>query len=114
MSSQKENISLGLIIFLLCVITTSVHGRSVYAIPTHTAAILNVYDVLEGAQEGQLEYRATYDLKYGGGADAVIDTTSNILFVTFENWNKIELINAHTFMSEGEVIADGASDLAGL
>jgi len=114
MSFQKETITLGLFIVLLCDIPTRVEARSVYAIPQHAGSSLNVYDVLEGIQEGQLEYRATYSLKYASAADVVIDTRSDILFVTFENWNKIELINARTFLSEGEVTADDASDLAGL
>jgi len=68
MSFQKKTITLGLFIVLLCGIPTRVEARSVYAIPQHAGASLNVYDVLEGLQEGELGYRATYDLKYYGGA----------------------------------------------
>ena len=63
MAIQKKCFTFGLIIVLVCSIPTSVEARSVYAIPKHEGLSLNVYDVLEGAQEGQLEYRATYSLK---------------------------------------------------
>jgi len=59
MSLQKESITVSLLIVLLFSIPTSVEARSVYAIPKHDfGEILNVYDILEGQMEGQLEYRA--------------------------------------------------------
>ena len=114
MALQKEAFTVSVFIIILCAIPTSIEAASVYAIPKHTGKTVNVYDIQEGAQEGQLEYRAMYNLKYDGGADVIIDTRSSILFVTFENRNQIELINARTFLSEGETVAQGASDLAGL
>ena len=110
MSPQKECITVSLLIVLLFSIPTSVEARSVYAIPKHWSvggATLNVYDVLEGAKESQLEYRATYNLKYDGAADVVIDIQSDILFVTFEFKWQIELINSKTFLNEGFVTASG-------
>jgi len=74
----------------------------------------DVNDILEGREEGQLEYRATYSLEYSGAADVTIDTQSNTLFLTFENEDEIQLVNARTFLSEGTVTAYGASDLTGV
>ncbi len=78
-----------------------IKADSVYAIPKHWgAAELNVYDILEGNDAGQLKYRATYNLKYPGAGDVTIDTQSNLLFVTFEFEKRIELINARTFLDK--------------
>lgn len=104
----------------LCVIVFSINsseakGKSVYAIPQHWGnAKLNVYDIMEDSHEGQLEYRASYNLKYAGAGDVTIDTTSNTLFVTFENRRVIELIDARTFLSQQTVEAPSASNLAGI
>ena len=119
MSDRKKNgiIVLLTILAILPIYQNPAIARSVYAIPDHWGveeALLNVYHVLESSQEGQLEYRATYDLKYGGAADVAIDTQSDILFITFENQYDIQLVNAKTFLSEGLTIADGATNLAGL
>ena len=65
MSLQKDSITVSLLIVLLFSIPTSVEARSVYAIPRHMVgqdSTINVYDVLENADEGQLEYRAVYNL----------------------------------------------------
>jgi len=116
MTLQKGAITVSVFIIILCAIPTSIEARSVYAIPKHTDKTLNVYDVLEGTQEGQLEYRATYQLNpILSPTDVVIDDkVGDILFVTSEFSFVIQLINARTFQSEGEVIANGASDLAGV
>ena len=101
-------------VVLLTVTTKSLEGKSVYAIPRHETSALNSYYILEGDREGQLEYRATYNLTVGAPADVIIDVQSDILFVTFENRRRIELVNAKTFLQEDIVEATGASDLAGL
>lgn len=112
---QKERVTISLLIIFLFSIPTSVQGRSVYAIPEHDGSNLNVYDVLEGPQEGHLEYRATYELNpILDPTDVMIDTQSNIIFITSEDSQVIQLINARTFLSEGIATADGASDLAGI
>ena len=115
MSFSHKSITVSLLIILLCGIPISVEARSVYAIPQHAGSNLNVYDVLEGAQEGQLEYRATYKLNpILNPTDVMIDKVANILFVTSETSNVIQLINARTFLSEDTVEADEASDLTGV
>ena len=104
---------LGFLIFL-SVKNTHTLADSVYAIPQHTGSIVKVYDILEGYEEGKLEYRATYSLTAGSPADITIDIQSHVLFVTSESSNVIELINAKTFLPKGFVTAEGASDLAGV
>jgi len=119
MTYQKQALTpifLAILVFLLAFDIVA-EADSVYAIPSHWGAgeaTLNVYDILDDLDEGKLEYRATYDLKYPGACDVQIDTQSNILFLTFENQDDIELVNARTFLSEGTVTAEGATDLAGL
>lgn len=115
MVHQKNVITLSLFAFFIFIFISPAKADSVYAIPKHWGASeLDVYEILEGNDEGKLDYRATYDLKYSGAGDVTIDAQSNYLFVTFENKDEIELINARTFLSEGTVTADKASNLAGI
>ena len=115
MQNNVKGITLSFCILILLTVTTkSLEGKSVYAIPQHNNSSLKSYYVLEGDREGQLEYRATYGLTLGAPADVIIDVQSDILFVTFENENRIELVNARKFISEDIVEATGANDLAGL
>ena len=117
MRFQKKTFRIVLFSILVFMVTSQTPAGvdSVYAIPKHTGATVNVYDILEGPQEGELEYRAKYELNPNlNPTDVMIDTRSNVLFVTSEYSRVIQLINARTFLSEGIVKADGASDLAGL
>jgi hypothetical protein len=112
MSRHNNNIILGVLVISVfpIIMHAPVEARSVYAVPDHWGAeeaLLNVYDVLEGTKEGHIEYRATYDLAHGGAGDVAIDTRSNILFVTFEFQDELQLVNAKTFLSEGTVTAEG-------
>lgn len=113
MTKQKHSFTLVMfsIITFILTLNTQTRADSVYAIPNQHDDSLNVYEISEN---GSLDYRATYDLIYNRPVDVTIDTRSNILFVTFEFQNEIELINARTFLSEGTVDADEASNLAGV
>jgi hypothetical protein len=51
---------------------------------------MRIYDILENNQDGQLEFRDHYDLKFSGAADVTIDARSDIVFVTFEFRNEVE------------------------
>ncbi len=100
---------LGILAFLAFQ-NTHILAGSVYAIPDHWGplqATLNVYDILEGYDIGKINYRATYQLKFGGAGDVTIDIQSDILFITFEFQDQIQLVNARTFLSEGLVTAEG-------
>jgi len=117
MSLRNETLTFNLLLsfVLFCNVHSLSTAASVYAIPKHwNGATVNVYDILEGNAEGELEYRATYDLLRDGAADVMIDTRSNILFISFEDWEYLQLVNARTFLSEGTAVAQGADDLAGL
>jgi len=62
MSNRKKISTIGLltILAILLICQNSVIANSVYAIPDHWGpeeATLNVYDVLEGSDEGKLAYR---------------------------------------------------------
>ena len=93
-------------------------GQAVYAIPEHWPfsgnCRVNVYEILNGQQKGQLEYQEDFYLSKPGAGDITIDLSSNILFITFEGSNVIELVNARTMLTEDTVVAYGASNLAGL
>jgi len=115
MQNNVKGITLSFCVLIFLTVTTkSLEGKSVYAIPQHEDSALNSYYILEGDREGQLEYRATHNLTIGPPADVIIDVQSDILFVTFEGDERIELVNAKTFLQEDIVEATGASDLAGL
>ena len=63
-----------------------------------------------------LAYQAEYGVPYHGwgGVGLAIDTDSEMLFVTYESSNTIQLVNATTMADEGSTIAIGASNLAGI
>ena len=113
MAYQKQTLTLTLFAIFALIFTfdMSAEAASVYAIPNQHDDSLNVYEISEN---GSLDYRATYDLTFFRPVDVTIDTQSNILFVTFEGENFIELINARTFLKEDIVIASQASNLAGV
>ena len=113
-SSHKITVTILAIITLTLTATSDIKGKTVYAIPQHWgsgSAILNAYEILE---DDTLEYQATYDLSRSGAGDVAIDTRSNILFITSEGQDDIELVNARTFLSEGFAEAEIGSNLAGI
>jgi hypothetical protein len=61
-------------------------------------------------------YQTTYGVpKYAGGAVGIaIDSDNEILFVTYENSNVIQVVNAKTMTGVGSVTAPGAFNLAGI
>lgn len=71
MTKQKHSFTLVMFSIITLILTLNMQSRadSVYAIPNQHDDSLYVYDVLEGPQEGELEYRGTYNLKYDGAAE---------------------------------------------
>ena len=57
-AKHTSTLFLFLIISLILTLNTQTCADSVYAIPDHWGATLNVYDILEGSEAGQLKYRA--------------------------------------------------------
>ena len=66
--------------------------------------------------DGSLVYQTTTDVPYyGAGAVGItIDTASEILFVTYETSDVIQLLDATTMQDEGTATAPGATNLAGI
>ena len=61
------------IIILIPTFGMTAEADSVYAIPKYWgAAELNVYDILESSNAGQLNYRATYNLGVGRPTDVTL------------------------------------------
>ena len=97
----------------------SANGSSIYAIPEHwtdwpQTCKINVYDILKGPHSGQLAYQTNITLSYSGANEVDLDEAAHILFVTYEFQNVIELVNARTMNSAGEITAAGASNLCGI
>ncbi len=114
MSKVKPHFLFIVVLTAFLSIYSSAKAKTVYAIPNHSVGTVKAYDIQSGYQDGQIDYRATYDLQLNRPTDVTIDVESDMLFVTFEFEKRIELIDARTFLSEGFAIADEASDLAGI
>ena len=74
------------------------HARSVYVI-TDSASTVRVYDI----QGDQIVEQATAEnlQRHGNGAVGLaLDPDSEIMFVTYESSNIIEMVNAKTMISE--------------
>jgi hypothetical protein len=103
-----------LIATLLLVSPDAVQGRSLYVIANINASPspIRAYDI----QDDTLVYQATYYVpSYAGGAVGLaIDSDAEYLFVTYENSNVIQLVDAKTMTSAGSTTAPGAGNLAGI
>lgn len=92
----------------------SASTKSLYVIYdiTATPTPVHAYDI----QGNQLVFQSEYGIPYHGigGVGIAIDTDSDILFITYENSNTIQLINARTMSNEGTVNAPSAHNLAGI
>lgn len=92
---------LGIFAVVLAVLAIAMMGvasaKSVYVLADINAGSTPVmaYDL----QGNQLVYQATNYAPYHGigGVDISIDTDSKTLFITYENSNTIELVDAETF-----------------
>jgi len=104
-----------IIIFLLitCLAQTA-QGKSVYVITNIGAGTVKAYDI----QDDQLQYQATAENLANHASGAVglsLDPDSQILFVTYEGSNIIEMVNAKTMISEeNPVEVPNASNLTGI
>ena len=98
---------------ILCFLQSGVRGDSIYAIPSHGERLLYAYSILEDPY-GQLEYRDRYHITLAAPVDVTVDKDCDMLFVTSEGSNEIELVDARTFLSKGTVVAAAAFNLAGI
>ena len=110
-------------ILLLSFFISAFMARPVYASPKSLYVIADIdvyptpiwsYDIQPA--DTYLVFQASYNIS-GEGMGAVglgIDDATPALFVTYEGFNVIELINATTMQSMGNTTAPGASNLAGI
>jgi uncharacterized repeat protein (TIGR01451 family) len=89
--------------------------KSLYVIASinRSPTPIQAYDV---QSDGTLVYQAEYNVPHHGwgAVGLAIDSDHAFLFVTYEEDNVIELINATTMTSAGYTTAPGATNLAGI
>ncbi|NOX47112.1 MAG: T9SS type A sorting domain-containing protein [Chlorobi bacterium] len=99
---------------VLFLATTSLFSQSLYLIRDINAkpTPVQAYDIVGDDIVFQAEYDIPY---YGYGAVGMaIDSDSAFLFITYENSDTIQLLDATLMDSIGFVIATGATNLAGI
>jgi len=89
-------------------------AKSLYVISNINASPTPIqsYDI----QGNDLVYQTTNNIPHRGwgAVDITIDTDTSTLFVTYEQSNTIQLIDAETMSAIGTTFAPGASNLAGI
>ncbi len=100
----------------LLLLSMAISAKSVYVIAdiNSSPTPIQAYDIQPAPIF--LVYQATHNVpQHGWGAVGLaIDTDSEFLFTTYEQSNTIEIIDARTMTSAGNVSAPGASNLAGI
>jgi len=119
--SKKNNFKADIILIILAAgilitaVTETATAKSLYIIADINAdpTPIRAYHI---RTDGTLRFQAEYSVpNYGFGAIGLaIDTNSKSLFVTYENSNVIQLINATTMTDIGTTTAPSAIDLAGI
>ena len=112
----------GIIVFILMAsfigvaMAGIVSAKSVYVIGdiAGSPTPIQAYDIQTAPN--YLVYQTTHGVpRYAGGAVGLaIDTDSEILFITYENSNTIQLVDAKTMTDEGSTTAPNANNLAGI
>jgi hypothetical protein len=110
----KKLICILSIIIILALLTGTTLAKSVYAIIDRYSTVA-AYDI-QGDQIAGPDATAQNLPHYGGGAVGLaLDPDSEILFVTYEASNIIEMVNAKTMVSEqNPITVPGASNLSGI
>lgn len=114
MKAKKQHV-VALVHFCCLIIilsTTNSLAKSLYAIINHQNDIIGAYRI-DGSQ---ITYQTDIQAPQHGVRiiDLCIDSDSSCLFVTYENSNTIEIMNAKTLENEGSTTASGSSNLAGI
>jgi len=98
-------------------VPTAATAKSLYVIteivPMNGPTPISAYDI--GAS-GLLTYQAKYTVTYegAGAVGLAIDSDSQSLFVTYEDTNKIRVIDATTMQQRAVTLAQDANNLAGI
>jgi len=105
-----------LMTMLITAVTGTIRAKSLYIIADIHAdpTPIQAYDI---TAYGTLTFQAEYGIPYHGSYGAVglaIDSDSKTLFVTYEQSNVIQLIDATTMTDTGTTTASGARNLAGI
>jgi len=113
--SRKRILIILLLIFPVIGFSNTAKAKSVYVVRDTGTYVgddsyLHVYDIQDINLVSQIDYKTVNQ----PAIDLAIDIDSKYLFVTFENDNKIEVVNAKTMEYVDTVTATGASDLAGI
>ena len=109
-----KRIPLLLLLPLILFFTTSLFSQSLYLIRdiNSNPTPIQAYDIVGDDIVFQAEYDVPY---YGYGAVGMaIDSDSAYIFITYENSDTIQLLDAALMDSVGYVIAPGATNLAGI
>ena len=101
-------------VFFTFIMVSMATAKSVYVIANinATPTPIQAYDI----QGNQIVFQASYGVPYfgWGAVGLAIDTDSKTLFVTYEQSNVIQLLDATTMADLGTTTAPGASNLAGI
>lgn len=114
MHSAKQNKSLKSLILSLLVtfFAQTAHAKSVYVITNHGSSIIKAYDI----QDDQIQYQVTAEnlANHGGAVGLALDPDSEMLFVTYEGSNIIEIMNAKTMEYLDTITALNATNRTGI
>lgn len=107
-------IVLSLTILITCISSTA-SAKSVYVISNTETSHLEAYEVQGSNLAPQTDYYCQSDPSGDTGAVGLaIDPASQILFVTFEGENVIELVDTKTMEYVDAITVPGASNLANI
>jgi len=102
------------VLFIISFFAPPVIAKSVYAITNHDASTVKAYLI----QDDQIEEQATAENlpdHVEGAVGLALDPDSETLFVTYENSNIIEMVNAKTMIyQQNPTPVTGATNLAGI
>jgi len=103
MPTKKQTIYIHIIISCLvpAAFSHTAYARSVYAITNHESSVITAYDVNGAA----IDYQTDISAHWGFGAVGLaLDPDSQILFVTYEGSDVIEMLNAKTMIYEQDAL----------
>ncbi|MBN1796844.1 MAG: right-handed parallel beta-helix repeat-containing protein [Sedimentisphaerales bacterium] len=114
---RKKTITILFVIIFVVIIGTVQAGKSIYVISNTYISEVQAYDI----NDANLSYKQNYICELDppgimGAVGIAVDESpyGAFLFVTFEESDDIELINAKSMQQAGTVTAPGAQNLAGV